>query len=462
MPASAAPAAARAAAIAAATWAALLSAVGCGGSADPKRPSNVVAEVSDQIATVVHVRWTTDAPTTGYVEYGTAAADLGARTPVEATATGAHAVSLLGLTADTVTFFRVVTSDGSAAGATSAVQNIRTGNLPVGLPSLTQTGSGFDGFIVVPLLGTKRAVVILNARGEIVWYHSDDRDLDSYRARLSVDGASLIYNAAKISGEPSPDSALVRVALDGSETSAISIPLLAHDFVEHPDGTLGALAFEDRDVNGTRVRGNKIVEVAPDGTQSTVWTSWRCFDPSKDPGDDPSQGWTFTNALDYDPAEQAYYVGMRNFSSIAKVDRATGACKWVLGLYGATFTVASGSARFLHQHQFQVRGNRILIMDNDGGRGAVDLSRLLEYQLDYDTLQATQTWSYLANPPVYTFVLGEPIRLDDGGVFVNWSTAGQMERLDATGASLWKLNTGAGFAFGFQTLATSLYNGGQR
>jgi hypothetical protein len=57
-------------------------------------------------------------------------------------------------------------------------------------------------------------------------------------------------------------------------------------------------------------------------------------------------------------------------------------------------------------------------------------------------------------------VLGEPIRLADGGTFVNWSTAGQMERLDATGTSTWKLNSGAGIAFGFQTLATSLYGGG--
>ena len=56
----------------------------------------------------------------------------------------------------------------------------------------------------------------------------------------------------------------------------------------------------------------------------------------------------------------------------------------------------------------------------------------------------------MANPTVYTFVLGEPIRLADGGTFVNWSTAGQMERLDPGGTSTWKLNTDAGFAFGFR------------
>jgi hypothetical protein len=327
------------------------------------------------------------------------------------------------------------------------------------MPALTVTGSGFDGFIVVPVLGATTAVTIINAQGQIVWYHTDDRQLDFYRARLSIDGKSLLYNAAQISGEPSAAAEIVRVSLDGAQSSSISVPFLAHDFVELSDGTLGAIAFEDRqDASGNRVRGNKLVEIAPDGAQRTVWTSWNCFDPAAVPGDDPKQGWTFANALDYDPAADAYYVGLRNFSSIAKVNRATGACDWVLGLYGSTFTFAAGAARFLHEHQFDVHGDHILVMDNDGAPG--DESRVLEYQLDFMTMQATQVWSYIASPSVYTFVLGEPIRLPDGGTFINWSTAGQMERLDAGGASIWKLNTGAGFAFGFQTLASSLYAGG--
>jgi hypothetical protein len=94
-------------------------------------------------------------------------------------------------------------------------------------------------------------------------------------------------------------------------------------------------------------------------------------------------------------------------------------------------------------------------MDNDGSPG--NESRVLEYELDFTNKVATQVWSYVSNPSVYTFVLGEPIRFDDGSTFINWSAAGQMERLDPSGASIWKLNTGAGFVFGFHTLAGSLY-----
>jgi hypothetical protein len=127
----------------------------------------------------------------------------------------------------------------------------------------------------------------------------------------------------------------------------------------------------------------------------------------------------------------------------------------VLGLYASTFDFAPGSARFLHQHQFDLRGDRILIMDNDGSPG--NESRVLEYQLDFEQNLATQVWSYVATPGVYTFVLGEPTRYANGDSFITWSAAGQMERVSADGESRWKLNTGAGYIFGFHTLADSLY-----
>ncbi|HTV18344.1 MAG TPA: aryl-sulfate sulfotransferase [Polyangiaceae bacterium] len=430
-----------------------LCALGCGDSVDPRRPAGVLAEVSPDITTVLNVSWRTDEDSIGYVEYGATEA-LGQTTPLEETATREHRVSLLGLNADTVYYYRVVTWDGDDA-ARSSLASARTGDLPIGLPALTHSGEGHDQFTLVPILGATTAVIVIDPKGEIVWYHTDDRELDFYRARLSRDGTSIIYNAASVSGSPADNSELVRVSLDGSSTSSIPVPLLTHDFIEMDDGTLGAIVAEYRDFEGQPLRGDKIVEIAPDGTQTTVWSAWDCFDPAVVQGDTPVQGWMFANALDYDPGEDVYYLGMRNFSSIAKIKRASGECEWVLGLVGNTFEFASGSARFLHQHQFQVRGDHILIMDNDGSPGRE--SRVLEYQLDIAAKVATQVWSYVADPTVYTFVLGEPIRFDDGGTFINWSAAGQMERLTASGEVSWKVNTSAGYAFGFNTLAPSLY-----
>jgi hypothetical protein len=403
------------------------------------------------MTTLVTVRWSTEEPAAGYVEYGRTDETERQKTPLGPAATS-HARTLLGLKSDTSYTYRVV-----VGGETSPWQTVRTGYLPTGLPSFTKQGDGQTEFILVPVLGALTSIVILDQDGDIVWYHQDDRDLDFYRARLSIDGKSLIYNAASVSGTPADNSELVRVALDGSGSSSIAVPLLAHDFVEHADGTIGAMVVEYRDFEGTMLRGDSIVEIDPEGNQTTVWTSWDCFDPAEVTGDAIEMGWTFGNALDYDPVEDAYYFGMRNFSSITKIDRQTAECEWVLGAYGRTIDFAPGSARFLHQHQFHLQGNRILIFDNEGSTD--DDSRVLEFELDFDANLATEVWSYRSEPTVSSFVLGEPTRLPDGDVFIAWSAAGQLERVSPEGVSRWKLNTGSGFGFGFNTLATSLYGG---
>jgi hypothetical protein len=148
------------------------------------------------------------------------------------------------------------------------------------------------------------AVTIINPEEEVVWYHTDNRELDFYRARLSTDGESLLYNAASVSGDPADNSELVRVSLDGSVSSSIAIPLLVHDFVEHPDGTLAAIVVEYRDFDGTSLRGDKNVEVDDDGGVATVWSAWDCFDPAQEEGDNIEHGWAFANALDYGPMPQ--------------------------------------------------------------------------------------------------------------------------------------------------------------
>jgi hypothetical protein len=427
--------------------------VACSDGEEATKPSDVRSEISDEISTVVEVHWSTAEASIGYVEYGPTEA-MEFSTPIEDEATTSHSRTLLGLSSDTEYFYRVVTwSEGDAAA--SAIETLRTGDLPARMPRLTLKGDGHDQFTLVPVLGATTAVTILNGDGEIVWYHTDDRDLDFYRVRMSRDGKSILYNAATVSGEVADNSELVRVALDGSSTSSIAVPLLAHDFVEHSDGTLAAIVVEYRDFEGKPLRGDSIVEITPDGEMETVWSAWDCFDPARWKGDDVEHGWTFANALDYDPGEDAYYLGMRNFSSITKIDRASGECEWVLGLSASTLEFAEGADIFLHQHQFEVRGNRILVMDNDGSPN--NQSRVLEYELDLQAGVARQIWTYTADPTVYTFVLGEPNRLDDGSTFVNWSAAGQMERVNADGEAIWKLNSGAGAAFGFHTLARSLY-----
>ncbi len=439
---------------------------GCGVETENTTPQNVSAEVNPDIATVVKVTWTTEKASTGYVEYGPTEA-LGMNTPLSTEDIVEHEQLLLGLRSDTVYYYRVVTWDGADAGQ-SDIKSVRTGYLPSGMPQIEVEGSGHDEFAVVPLLGALRSIVILDPEGQIVWYHTedlpDDSDLETYRARVSQDGQGLVFGLANISGEPAQNSEIVRISFDGTERERIPIEFLAHDFVEHEDGTLAALVLEDREeADGTVVRGNKLVEIAPDGTQTDIWSSWNCFDWAEDPIDDPS-GWTFANALDFDESDDVYYVGMRNFSSIARVSRETGECEWVLGFTGSTLEFAQGTDSFQHQHQFQVfdvtdddgvKHPHLLVFDNEGA--LTENSRVLEYELDLEANTATEVWSYVSTPPILVFVLGEPTRYSNGDTFITWSSAGQMERVSADGESLWKLKSSIGAAFGFSVNAKTLY-----
>ncbi len=415
---------------------------------------DVTARLSDEIATVIVVEWQTAVPTTGRVEFGEAD-DFSYSTLIERAPNKTHRALLLGMPADTEVRFRIVATDGKSE-TVSPPETITTGGLPTYLPELVAKGSGQEGFTIVPIIAPDTAAVtIIDSKGRIVWYHRDDRDLDIYRARLSRDRKSILYNAASVSGSPSEDSALMRVSLDGTSFSSVPVPLLAHDFVEHEDGTIGAIVAEYRVVAGQDIMGNDIVEVSADGTVTPVWTSWDCFDIETDVGDTMDNGWTFANALDYNPVEDAYYIGFMNFSSIAKVDRKTGHCLWVFGSTAETISFAAGAPRFWHQHQFQILENGILVFDNDGAPGTE--SRVTEYAFDFTSNTASEVWSYTAEPSVFSFVLGEPIRLENGNTLINWSASGQMNLVTPKGESVYQLNLPIGNVFGFDTIEETLY-----
>ncbi|MCB9779688.1 MAG: aryl-sulfate sulfotransferase [Alphaproteobacteria bacterium] len=433
--------------------AALLLLLACtdGGKGDVSL-DGLTADQSEAIATVFTASWTSDVDTPSWLE-ATLADGRVVTTPADAGGTDHQAV-LVGLPASTDFELRAV-----AAGGESEPLALTSGNLPQTMPQLSGGGEGNDQYAFIPAIGSSTAALILSPQGEIVWYHTESRELDVYRVRPSVDGTGVWYSAASVSGDPAADSELVHVSWDGSQIDTVPIPLLAHDFVEHPDGTLATIVVEYRDHGGEELRGDKLVEVAPDGTQTTIWSAWDCFDPDTAPGDEPVLGWTFANALDLSPDGTEYHLGIRNFSSILRIDRATGACLEVIGGFAAD---APGDAdvirvdddEFEHQHQFELVGDRLLVFDNEGLGG--QQSRAVEYHLDRDAGTAEPVWEY-APDGLYSFVLGDVKRMDDGDTLITWSVAGEIDRVTADGTAEWTVNTSLGSAFGFATWTPSPY-----
>lgn len=393
----------------------------------PPGPKDVTAEVSEVIPTVVTVRWTTDEEVTGYVRYGD-----GLETPVDKPGTEHEAVLVGALPGEDLPF-TVVTGDGGE----SEEQVVTVGTLGTDLPAMTATGTN-DRWIMTTLLGSLRGPALLNPEGQIVWFYPATTELFVYRARVARDGKSVLYNVANVSGEPAEDSKLVRISWDGTSIEETPVPLLAHEFVELEDGSITTMAVEfGQDQAGNEIRGDKLVSVATDGTQTDVWSAWDCFDPDDEPGLEPEVGWTFANSLDLDAATGDYLLSLRNFSSIVRIDPGARTCPWVFGTTAATLE-PQGEV-FKYEHQFVVSDDEILVFDNEGDASA---SRVISY----DTAGVAQ-WTWSAD--IHTFVLGDVTRLDDEELMVDWAVGGGMDRFTPDGDATWSLRAGIGGAFGF-------------
>lgn len=398
----------------------------------------------DTMPTVVEVTWTTGSEVAAQVRYGEGSS-LDRLTPLDAPATE-HRALLLGLPPETDASFRVVTEDGDE----SEVFEVATGALDDSLPTFTLDGADQGHYLVAPLHMVAPpydgGVAILDGLGRTVWLHPDHRGLYVPRARLARDGSGVIYTSSDLNGHVDEEQLLIWVDWEGREVRTEYVPLMGHDFVEQADGTIVTVAFHEEDgVNST-----KLVEIAPDGTQTDTWTARQCFDPEETSHDEMEMGWTFANAMDYDEAGDTYTISFRNLGSIVSVDGATGDCDWAFG--GTTNTFEITGSTFEHQHQFQRGEDTMLVFDNDGQAAN---SRVIEYAMDYEAGTAEEIWSYGLGQ--WNVVLGDVRRLDDGDTLATWSVYGRIDRITPEGEVEATYQADEGVVIGFTELVDDLY-----
>lgn len=414
-------------------------------------PANLTLEITS-VQTVIRAKWTTEGPTTGYVRFGE---DTTWRlaTPVETTAATEHEVLLVGVGADTEIYAQVVVVDGDAE-LTSEEQAITTGPLPPEIPEVSLTGevqSWVGNYLIIPYQGTSLGVIVVDSRGVIVWYDTVDPGFNFMSALFSNDGERMVYCLA--GPQDFLESGSVGwVTLDGETRTSALWPYLDHDFTELPDTTIaGITVTAGADGIG---KADNIVELAPDGTFTTIWSAW----------DDPwllsvadlgLSNWSHANALDYDPVEDAYYISSKELGTITKVDRATGESIWHLNGAGNEFTFPEGASIVQMQHQFQVIDGGIVIFDN--GELERGYSQAVEYVLDQDARTAEPIWEQKHDPPIAVYAKGDVERYSDGATRIVWSSAGEIQDISPEHEIIWQLNTELGYAIMFVQRVESLY-----
>ena len=432
-----------------------------------ERLSSPEVEISELVSTVATVRWESAdcADIEAHVEFGRDSDPWEYQAPAQCVSGDSFEAVLIGMKAQTDYVFRIIEeSDGGTM--EGEVQILTTGGLPTELPRLQLDEETYrpdhtdGGFLLTAFIPSYP--VILDADGDVVWW-ADPELVGPHgmnRVLLSEDGSSLLYHVYTTGGTEgsySDERWAKRVALDGTLLEHIPLPMSHHDLTELPDGTLAVLMYDPVEVDDRVVDCDRLVEVAPDGSEVDIWSTWGSV--AYDPETAPVNGarWGHCNSVRYDAASDVYYVGCRQFSTIFKIDRKTGDVLWQMGRTDSDFTIASGDEDdwFENQHQFRILDGRLVVFDN-GAEGYTE-SKAAEYSFDTETWEAELLWRYYPDPHFGVYALGDVHRFESGNTLVAWSTAGRLEEVALDGTQIRRFDFSIGTGLGYLNWRDSLY-----
>ncbi|TFG05514.1 hypothetical protein EU538_11320 [Candidatus Thorarchaeota archaeon] len=164
-----------------------------------------------------------------------------------------------------------------------------------------------------------------------------------------------------------------------------------------------------------------------------------------------------SNTIFYEAEDDIIYYNSRNTNTFYKISHSTKEVLWGVGEYG-NFTMFDiyGNQRsnlFYHAHSVErVDENTFILFDNDL-HNQTDItnhvSRMLEIEIDLDSMTANQTWMWQAPSTYYSAGWGDADRLPNGnrlGAFGYWSSGGQFSsslvEVDGEGNIVWEMQFG--------------------
>ncbi len=419
------------------------------------------AYINEDVNTLVHVDWATDADAESWVEYGFSRGDYTMSTPVDEGGTD-HAFTLLGTPPLTEVFYRAVSLiDGKEKDVTGTIE---TGGVPSDLPDFVinvndSAKTSDDAYILGTSFGNVPCVYLIDREGNWLWYRRVSPLKNPIEINFERGSNNVLFNSFLID-HSEDDSNVTRVSIDGFTDEDIDTPYGHHAFTELPDGSIAYLAIEvqDYDVGGqgklVPVVGDSIVIVPADGGEPyTFWSVWDDsfeHDPAWhdrwDSGFYPQGGdWTHANSLHYYDETDTFLVSFRNLDMIAEIDATTGD---VLREFGGEsgYQLTEGSRSFNYQHDvsWTADGNLLMITTDDD----IKETTAVEYAVDDDARSLDEIWSHGDGEGIYVLVQGTARDLSNGNRLINFGSSGIVREVTIDNEVVWEMEVLAGAAFG--------------
>jgi arylsulfate sulfotransferase len=277
----------------------------------------------------------------------------------------------------------------------SDIYEFTTQNLPADLITLKKEKidtTAFDGYILMRKFRSPAADIILNNKGDVVWYNQYDTAVG--RAFFWTNQNSILstYDTSRI----------MDITLLGERTVDIDVrerfPELNihHEILYDKSGNILTITTDClpegqekiKSLKGAAVCGDGIIRLKPDGTIDWKWSILDAGD-SNIPNEIKLRGKEpigHANAIALS-ADGNYLISMRDFSQVWKVNSKSGAVMWKLGK-GGDFKMPEESY-FLRQHSIHINSAGELMMFDNGEKKERPLSRIVSFKLDEKKMEAT-------------------------------------------------------------------------
>jgi hypothetical protein len=163
-----------------------------------------------------------------------------------------------------------------------------------------------------------------------------------------IDGGSSILREVDLAGTTiwQMTAADLNTALAAATCAGCNITVVGthHDVAILPNGHLVVIASLQRDISGTTVEGDVLIDLDQNHKPVWLWNEFDHLDINRRPFLFPD--WTHTNAIRYSPTDGNLLVSIRHQNWIIKIDYAngngTGDILWRLG-YQGDFTLVGGT-----------------------------------------------------------------------------------------------------------------------
>lgn len=435
--------------------------------------ADVSASLSGVVPTVVRVSWTSPVQGDGFVEYGTDSG-LGLATPVQSTGTQ-HEALVLGLKANHDYFLRAVTvaADGSRYESGVGQAQLPVPPDTVGRFELTvDEGSARpDGYVLTSLLQTSDSwMIILDRDGDIVWYYPAT---DGYSIPTTLpgrDGRSLLFTQNSID-QDEDISNILRISVDGTETTTTRAVLGHHSFVELPEQRFAWLSLDMRTVTVDGVdeylAGDTVLEIQEGATDDdsptevfNYFDDWgaptrMCNHFDAEAFTTGAKDWTHGNSLMYVESQDDLYLMAKNYDHVLRIDRSTGSLVEQIGGPASDYS-GPEAAWWSHGHMSQLWEGGMVVFDN-GYHHEPTVSRVLAYSWDEDAGTIGADFQYTDPDGQFIQILGDGRLLDNGNVLSAWTSLGLIKEHSPDGTVVWQVSSELGTAVGRVTMLDDLY-----